>query len=195
MKTQFEKTENKKERNFLWIHLIWIVVFFCGISILALIELINPNFDWNVPWLFGKKPKPEVVTVQEKVYSSEEFVLHVAHVASSRRINKRTKISLNENESIMEKSAKFAMVEPFKEKWEFTELKPLLKEFPLTVIFLCEDGSHLVVPFYKGGYTEFIRDYKLGNNFEVYPRPKYIVIFDNKIYLTSQSGKLWNRRH
>lgn len=183
MKTQKEKG------TVLYVLLVIISVMAILImSILGTIKTQNPGMKFKLPSWFKRKPPVEIVR-EVKLYTPEEFVLFLARMADAEIIFPPTTISLDEYESVAGTDAREASIELFPTILEFTELFPILNEFPLTVTY-----NGIMIPCDKCRDTDFSQDYKSGDKFRVDPKPKYIIRFGGKIYLVNYSGKLWKRR-
>ena len=186
------KKKNKKIKNNDWTG--WLVgitlVLFAFILGLIVTLIIIPDLKSPLNW----KRKPVEVVVQEKVYSEEEFIKEIAEKADAGIIFPPKTIELNKNDSVSGANCQEASIELYKSKQEFTELLPDIEEFQLTVRYITpESRRFILIPCYKCRYTDFAKDYKQGDMFEI-KYVKYKITFDGKTYLITNSGKFVPRR-
>jgi len=85
-------------------------------------------------------------------------------------------------------SAPFAVVKLFKENYEYNELLVLLKKIPLTVVWVGEKGSHLLIE----DYSDLLNNYNASENFLVLdPKPVYSISIADQKYWVGPGGKFW----
>ncbi len=133
-------------------------------------------------------PKKEV-----KEISKKEFAESAVRTAYFRLSSQGDSVVVSANHwKLIGTDAKFAVIKLFKPKWNYDELKPILKDYPLTVVYRFSDGSQNLVY----SYEEFVNLIKNddGPFFVLEPRPKYMVFLGKEIYLVSVKTKIWNQR-
>lgn len=166
-------------------------IFLIALAILAVLIFVKEDFK-----------SPEVITISEKTDSLkfvtiEEFVLDVSKKADSWNLKKKSRplFVLDEGYEILEKEEAGnpggALVKNFPEFWEYHNLKPYVEDFELTVMLVCSGGSQLLIY----NLEEFLNIYSPDDGkFRVWPKPKYIVSYGNKIFLIGYDGKIWRTR-
>lgn len=189
MKTQKEKVP-VLYRLSLSLALLLVAVIL-AVALWGIVKTLYPNFELSDLWPWKKKPVPIEIVREVKLYeNSEDFVLSVAAMADAKVIFPPTTVGLGKDEEVIGCDDREANIDAFPTEWEFTELKPVLKEFPLTVI----DDVGLLVEHYGMNYYFFTENYKPGDKFKVSPGPKWKIEYCEKIYLVGQDKKLWNSR-
>jgi hypothetical protein len=139
-------------------------------------------------------PPVELPKAPEKI-TEQEFVKSLKAIADEKKMKVGETLTIFINQKkVAFSSATQATVMPFKSAWEYSELKPVLKQIPLTLVWVGKDGSKLLIL----NYEDFL-SYKKTDNFVVLePKPKYSVEIYNGIYAVkywlSNDGDLWRER-
>ncbi len=133
--------------------------------------------------------KKEVVKISE-----EDFVKSLKKLSDKRALKEGESFVVSVDTSKVLTKTLYARI--LKINWlpiyEYTELDPILKKIPLTVVYLCPQGSHLLVENYKCDYTS---NYCPRDKFLVQdPKPVYYVQVGDKEYWINKDGNLWKRR-
>lgn len=143
--------------------------------------------------LMGCRKEKEAIPLPEKKQpievSKEEFAILCAKKADEIGLSGSISMNTGENYKVLGKDVK-SQVTVFKERWGFTELKPVLKEIALNVKVGEGDPALLVE-----NYECFVMFYKPGDNFRVLlPRPKYLVEIEGETYYVKEDYSLWKKR-
>ncbi len=141
-----------------------------------------------------KSPKTqEKIVKPPKEATLEDFVTDAAKFVEEKGFlkKKESKLINTEGYSIKGEDSLVKVVRfvPFKEFWKYDDLKPILKENPLSVRVIFKSGRSLKIE----DYEDFCDNYSAEEDYvyQVDPRPKYIVYAGDKAILIGQDGKVW----
>jgi hypothetical protein len=138
-----------------------------------------------------KKKEIVVVPPPPLPITEQEYVLTLKAIADHAGLTEDDKLSVPVDSNVIPHNASLAIVSVFKEDWTYTELKPVLKEIPLSVVWVGKSGAKLLIE----NYEDFVTNYKQWENFQVLePRPVYNVIIGENQYWLTKEGGIWNTR-
>jgi hypothetical protein len=97
-------------------------------------------------------------------------------------------VIIGTKDEVINPSADFLVVNPFKSDYGYYELLRLLKKIPLTVVWEGKDGSHLLIR----RRSDLWKGHNSKDKFVVLdPKPAYSVQVGDRTYWVGPSGKFW----
>jgi hypothetical protein len=136
-----------------------------------------------------KEEKAPVVSKEPIKITAEEFALLSAITVDKQGLQENfSRFIIKSGYQITDVEADGAKVINFPSIFQYDKLKPILKEFPLSIQLICSAGSRIKIE----NYEDFVNNYGPEDGlFSVDPKPKYIVYVGDKIFLVGYKLKLW----